>query len=200
MIMLGDGDVHGARPPKVLVLAMDPRLAMDPVPNVPPKRQHKRVIGLAGYFAEEGARVDVVTAEPDGWANLDERVRLHRLDKAEARHPLPWLEHTVVIRAPRIAVRPVARAGPLGARLDRLRSRVSRAVHRRLFVPFYRHVRPHLLARIARRRVLREIDTGGLVRVVVMDRTSVPLGRRLARLHPDLVVTTRQVRSLDAKP
>ncbi|MGI5204918.1 hypothetical protein ACQEU6_25495 [Spirillospora sp. CA-108201] len=200
MSRVGDGDVDGARQPRVLVLAMDPRLAMDPDPSVAPKRQHKRVVGLAGYFAEEGARVDVVTAEPDGWANLDGRVRLHRLDRAEARHPLPWLEHTLVIRVPRLAVRPVARAGGPGARLDRARSRASRTVHRRLFVPFYRHVRPHLLARIARRRVLREIDTGGLVRVIVMDRTSVPLGRRLARLHPDLVVTTRQVRSLDAKP
>ncbi|MEU8117949.1 hypothetical protein AB0C21_04490 [Spirillospora sp. NPDC049024] len=197
---MGDGAVQGAQAPKVLVLAMDPRLTMDPVPNVPPKRQHKRVIGLAGYFAEEGAQVDLVTAEPDGWANLDGRVRLHRLDAAEARHPLPWLEHTVLIRLPRIAVRPVARAGRVGAGLERARTRASRVAHRRLFVPFYRHVRPHLLARIARRRVLRGLDTGGLVRVIVMDRTSVPLGRRLARLHPDLVVTTRQERDLHGKP
>ncbi|NDU71891.1 hypothetical protein GWI34_04515 [Actinomadura sp. DSM 109109] len=200
MIGVGDGGVHGERPPGVLVLAMDPRLTMDPVPSVPPGRQHRRVIGLAGYFAEEGARVDVVTAEPDGWADLDGRVRLHRLDRAEARHPLPWLEHTAVIRVPRIAVRPVARAGRAGARLERARTRLSLGVHRRLFVPFYRHVRPLLLARVARRHVLREIDTGGLVRVIVMDRTSVPLGRRLARLHPGLVVTTRQERSLDARP
>ncbi|WP_433466306.1 hypothetical protein [Spirillospora sp. CA-128828] len=193
--------MNGARAPRVLVLAMDPRLTMDPDPAVPVKRQYRRIIGLAGHFvAEEGAEVDLVTAEPGGWQKLDERVRLHRLDQAEARHPLPWLEHTLVIRVPRIVVRPVARLGRPGALLERVRTRVSRAVHRRLFVPFYRHVRPHLLAGIARRRVLRDIDTGLLVRVIVMDRTSVPLGRRLARLHPDLVVTTRQVRSLDAKP
>ncbi|WP_433476238.1 hypothetical protein ACQPZP_03825 [Spirillospora sp. CA-142024] len=193
--------MNGTRAPRVMVLAMDPRLTMDPDPAVPVKRQYRRIIGLAGHFvAEEGAEVDLVTAEPGGWQKLDERVRLHRLDRAEARHPLPWLEHTLVIRVPRLVVRPVARLGRPGALLERVRTRASRAVHRRLFVPFYRHVRPHLLARIARRRVLRDIDTGRLVRVIVMDRTSVPLGRRLARLHPDLVVTTRQVRSLDAKP
>lgn len=190
-----------ARAPRVLVLAMDPGLTMDPDRAVPAKRQYKRIIGLAGHFVEEeGAEVDLVTAEADGWQSLDERVRLHRLDKAEARHPLPWLEHTLVVRGPRLALRPVTRLGRPGAVLSRVRNRASRGVHRRLFVPFYRHVRPHLLARIAQRRLLRDIDTARLARVIVMDRTSVPLGRRLARLHPDLIVTTRQDRSIDAKP
>ncbi|MFG2016996.1 hypothetical protein [Actinomadura geliboluensis] len=190
-----------ARAPRVLVLALDPRLAMDPKPSVPARRQYKRIIGLAGHFVdEEGAQVDLVTAEPDGWDELDGRVRLHRLDRAEARHPLPWLEHTIVTRMPRVIVRPVAGLGRPGARLDTARTRLSVGVHRRLFVPFYRHVRPMLLARIARRRVLRGLDPARLTRVVVMDRTSVPLGRRLARLHPDIVVTTRQDRALDAKP
>lgn len=188
------------RAPRVLVLAMDPRLTMDPRPAVPVKRQYKRIIGLAGHFAvEEGAQVDLVTAEPGGWDALDERVRLHRLDKAEAGHPLPWLEHTLVVRLPRLIVRPVAGLGRPGALLNGARSRFSRAVHRRLFVPFYRHVRPHVLARIARRRVLGQIDTDQVVRVVVMDRTSVPLGRRLAKMRPGIVVTTRQLKSLDAK-
>jgi hypothetical protein len=189
-----------ARAPGVLVLAMDPKLSMDPVPIVPVKRQYRRIIGLTRDLAQEGVRVDLVTAEPGGWTKLDERVRLHLLDKAEGRHPLPWLESTVVVRAPRFVLRPAARLGRPGALLESARARASRFVHRRLFVPFYRHVRPHLLARIARRRVLRDLDTSGLVRVVVMDRTSVPLGRRLAREHPDLIVTTRQVRDLDSKP
>lgn len=197
--MLGD-DVNGAQAPRVLVVAMDPGLTMDPRPNVKPIRQYSRIIGLAGHFAaEEGARVELLTAESGGWDELDVRVRLHRLDRAEAGHPLPWLEHTLVVRLPRTVMRPVAR-GRRGARLDRLRTTASRRVHRRLFVPFYRHVRPLLLARIARRRVLRDIDPATLARVVVMDRTSVPFARWLARRNPGLIVTTRQDRSLDAKP
>ncbi|MFV2173032.1 hypothetical protein ACFHW2_24895 [Actinomadura sp. LOL_016] len=187
--------------PRVMVLAMDPRLAMDTDPSVEPSRQYRRIIGLAGHFAaEEGARVEVVTAEPDGWDGLDERVRLHRLDTAEARHPLTWLEHALVIRVPRLVVRPVARLGRPGARLDRARTGASLAVHRRLFLPFYRHARPLVLARVARRRLPRDAGAAPLVRVIVMDRTSVPLARWLARRHPDAVVTTRQDRSLHAKP
>lgn len=193
--------MNGAQAPRVLVLAMDARLTMDPKPNVKPSRHYRRIVGLTNYFAdEEGARVDLVTAEPGEWAELDERVRLHRLDKSEARHPLPWLERTLVVRVPRLLVWPVARLGRPGALVESVRNRGSRFVHRRLFVPFYRHVRPHLLARIARRRVLREIEMAEVVRIIVMDRTSVPLARRLARRHPELVVTTRQDRSLVAKP
>ncbi|MBB4774648.1 hypothetical protein [Actinomadura livida] len=193
--------MDGARAPRVLVVAMDPGLTMDPRPNVKPVRQYRRIIGLAGHFAAaEGARVELLTAESDGWDDLDGRVRLHRLDRAEAGHPLLWLERTLVFRLPRLVVRPVARRGRRGARLDRARTMASRRVHRRLFVPFYRHVRPLLLARIARRHVLRDVDPAGLARVVVMDRTSVPFARWLARRNPGLIVTTRQDRSLDAAP
>ncbi|MFI0366731.1 hypothetical protein ACH35V_02560 [Actinomadura sp. 1N219] len=193
--------MNGTQAPRVLVLAMDPRLTMDPKPNVKPSRHYKRIIGLTAHFAEEeGAQVDLVTAESGDWAELDERVRLHRLDRAEARHPLPWLEHTIVVRVPRLILWPMARLGRPGALVESTRTKGSRFVHRRFFVPFYRHVRPHLLARVARRRVLREIEMAEVVRVIVMDRTSVPFARRLARRHPDLVVTTRQDRSLDSKP
>ncbi|MFD0901546.1 hypothetical protein [Actinomadura sediminis] len=185
--------------PRVIVLAMDPALRTDAAPSVEPRRQYRRIIGLAAHFAEEGAEVDVVTAEPGGWDALDGRVRLHRLDEAEARHPLPWLEHTLVVRVPRLLARPVKRLGRPGARLDRARSTASTTVHRRVFLPFYRHARPLVLARVAR-RLPRDVRTAPLARVIVMDRTSVPLARRLARLHPDAVVTTRQDRSLRAAP
>lgn len=187
--------------PRVIVLAMDPKLSMDPVPSVEPRLQYRRIVGLAGHFAgEEGAEVDVVTAEPGGWDGLDDRVRLHRLHAAEARHPLPWLEHALVVRVPRLLARPVKRLGRPGARLDRARSTASTTVHRRVFMPFYRHARPLVLARVARRRLPREVAAAPLARVIVMDRTSVPLARWLARRHPDAVVTTRQDRSLHAKP
>lgn len=186
---LGDEDVSSEPPPRVLILAMDPKSH---------KRGYKRAAALAAHFLdEEGARVDVVTAERGGWGRLDERARLHRLDRAEAGHPLPWLEHTIVTRVPRAAVRPLTRLGRPGAVLDRVRSRASGFVHRRLFLPFYRHVRPLILARIARRRVLPGIDTAELRRVIVLDDVSVPFGRRLARRHPDLTVTTRQLKTLD---
>ncbi|WP_125615387.1 hypothetical protein [Actinomadura sp. WAC 06369] len=186
--------------PRVIVLAMDPNLTMDPLPGADPRVQYRRVIGLAGHFAEEGAEVHVVTAEPDGWDALDGRARLHRLDGAEARHPLPRLEHALVVRVPRLLARPVRRLGRPGARMDRARSTASTTVHRRAFLPLYRHARPLVLARAARRGFLREAAAAPVARVIVMDRTSVPLARRLARLHPDAVVTTRQDRSLHAKP
>ncbi|WP_141578947.1 hypothetical protein [Actinomadura sp. WMMA1423] len=181
--------MDGGPSPRVLIVAMDPRSH---------SRGYKRVTGLAAHFLnEEGAQVDVVTAEPRGWGKLDERARLHRLDAAEARHPLPWLERTVVIRAPKAVVWPFKRLGRVGGVLGRAQNRVSSAVHRRLFLPFYRHVRPLVLARIARRRVLRDIDMAHVKRVIVLDDTSAPFAWRLARRNPGLTVTTRQVRTLD---
>ena len=188
MTPLGDRDVNDEASPRVLILAMDPKSH---------KRGHKRVAGLAAHFLdEEGATVDVVTAEARGWGRLDERARLHMLDRAEARHPLPWFESTVVSRGPRALLWPLRRLGRAGAVVDGLQRRLSSAVHRRLFLPFYRHVRPLLLARIARRRVLRDIDMAQVKRVIVMDDVSVPLGYRLARRHVGLTVTTRQLKTL----
>jgi hypothetical protein len=176
MTMPGGDDVKAGRSPRVLILVMDPGSH---------ERCYPRVSGLASHFLdEEGARVDVLTAEPRGWGKLDERARLHRLDEAEAGHPLRRLEHVLVNRMPRRAVRPLRRLGSPGASICRLQGRVSGAVHRRLFLPFYRHVRPLLLARIARRRVLHGIDMAEISRVVVMDDASVPLAWRLARRHP----------------
>ncbi|GAA4233753.1 hypothetical protein GCM10022254_36930 [Actinomadura meridiana] len=188
MTELGDEDVNDGAAPRVLILVLDPRSH---------KRSFKRVDGLARHFLdEEGANVDVVTAEPRGWDLLDERARLHMLDKAEARHPLPWLERTVVSRVPRLLVRPLKPLGPVGRFLDRAQTRVSGIVHKRVFLRFYRHVRPLLLMRIVRRCVDRDIDMAEVRRVIVIDYTSVPFAWRLARRYPDLTVTTRQERTL----
>ncbi|TMQ89898.1 hypothetical protein ETD83_37830 [Actinomadura soli] len=185
----GDEDVNGGPSPRVLILVLDSRSH---------KRDTRRAAGLAAYYLdEEGAEVDVVTAESRGWGQLDERARLHLLDKAEARHPLPWLERTIVSRVPRALVWPLKRLGRAGAVLDRAQTRASGIVHRRLFLPFYRHVRPLLLIRIARRHVDRAIDMAKVSRVIVIDDTSVPFAWRLARKHPGLTVTTRQVRTLE---
>jgi hypothetical protein len=185
MTVLEGDDVNDGRPRRVLLVAMDP------------DTKRKKAIRLAAHLLDDGAQVDVLTAERRGWGKLDERARLHRLDGAEARHPLPWLEQAVVVRAPRLVVRPLARLGRPGAVLERVRSRLSSAVHRRLFLPFYRHVRPLLLARIAR-RVLRDIDMTQVVGVIVTDRDGVPLAWRLAREHPGVTVTTRMDKTLGA--
>lgn len=186
MTVLEGDDLNDGRSPRVLLVAMNPD-------------RRKRIIRLATYFLDEGAQVDVLTAERRGWKQLDERARLHRLDSAEARHPLPRLERLLVVRVPQLAVRPLARLGRPGAALERVRGRLSSAVHRRLFLPFYRHVRPLLLARIAQRRVMRDIDMTQVVRVVVADKDSVPLSWRLARKHPGVTVTTRTDKSLEAR-
>ncbi|MFI0405935.1 hypothetical protein [Actinomadura sp. 3N508] len=185
----GGDEVTGGPPPRVLILALDARSH---------KRDTRRAAGLAAHFLdEEGAEVDVVSADSPGWGRLDERARLHLLDGAEARHPLPWLEHTIVSRAPRAIVWPLRRLGRAGAFLDRAQTRASGIVHRRLFMPFYKHVRPLLLMRIARRYLDRAIDMATVTRVIVIDDTSVPFAYRLARRHPGLTVTTRQTRTLD---
>ncbi|GLZ09066.1 hypothetical protein Acsp03_65320 [Actinomadura sp. NBRC 104412] len=181
--------MNEAKSPRVLVLAMDPGGG-----------RRAEVSELAGYFLNEGAQVDLVTAREKGWDELDERVRLHQLRPIEARHPLPWLERALVIRAPRLVSRPVKRLGPPGAFLDRVRSRISGTIHRRLFLPFYKHVRPLLLARLARRRVLPRIDMSQVERVVVADRTAMTLGWRLARKHKDLTITTRRDKDLHGRP
>ncbi|WP_395104640.1 hypothetical protein [Actinomadura sp. SCN-SB] len=180
--------MNDARPPRVLLLAMAPG------------SKRKQVIRLAAFYLDEGAQVDLVTAERREWANLDERTRVHRLDAAEARHPLPWLENTLVTRAPRLLLRPVARLGRPGAALERARGRVSNAIHRRLFLPFYKHVRPWLLVRLARRCALRDLDMTQVVRIVVADRAAVPLGWKLARANPGLTVTTALEESLEPRP
>ena len=180
--------MNGARPPRVLLLAMEPG------------SKRERIIELASSFLAAGAQVDVVTARERGWDGLDGRARLHRLNPIEAGHPLPWLENAIVVRGPRLVVRPLRWFGRAGAFADRARSRAGRVVHRRLFMPFYRHVRPLILARLARRYVLPAIDMSEVVRVVVADRTAVPLGWRLARRHPDITVTTRMEKDLPGRP
>jgi hypothetical protein len=184
-----EGDVlNGERPPRVVVLAM-----------APGKGRRKSVVKLANHLVGEGARVDVVTAHPTGWDELDERARMHQLHPVERRHPLPWLERAVVIGLPRAAVWPLARLGRAGALLERAQSRISSGVHRRVWQPFYQHIRPLILSRAARRRVLPAIDMAEVVRVIVADRTAVPFGWRLARRYPGLTVTTRMEKSIDGR-
>ncbi|MBB6399360.1 hypothetical protein BKA00_006274 [Actinomadura coerulea] len=49
--------MNGERPPRVLLVAMDP------------DRKRKNVIRLAAHFLDEGAHVDVLTAERRGWTS-----------------------------------------------------------------------------------------------------------------------------------
>ncbi|RKS68393.1 hypothetical protein BZB76_6657 [Actinomadura pelletieri DSM 43383] len=179
--------MSGVQAPRVLLLAL-----------APGRGRRDSVIDMAAHFLDEGAEVELVTAKR-GWDELDERARLHQLHELEAKHPLTWLENAVVIRAPRVVFLPTRLLGRPGRKLDRVRSKSSKWVHRKLYLPVYKHIRPLLLARIARRRVMPGIDMTGVVRVIVADRWGVPLGWRLARRHPDVPVTMRMDKTLDGR-
>jgi hypothetical protein len=86
----------------------------------------------------------------------------------------------------------------LDAALDvagRAQKRVSHGVHRKLFWPAFRAVRPWLLVRYGRDRV-EALDLAGADRIVAADTPAVPLAWRLARRYPDVRATT----ALDRHP
>ncbi len=127
------------------------------------------------FLLERGVDVTVVTADPGRWrdaeTDLDERVEIVSLADGEERQRLLRVERLVLPE------------GTSGVR------RLTGKVHRRLFLPGYRVLRPYLLWRVARRDLLPAVDPGALREVVVVDSQAVPLGWRLARRYPGLTVT-----------
>ncbi|WP_319458449.1 glycosyltransferase family 4 protein [Micromonospora sp. RTP1Z1] len=200
---------HVAAPTAPVIAGAAPTSSDDPAaPRVvlvaisPP--QFKVVRQYVRRLVERGYGVDVITNDPLQWrrSEVDERVRLLRLDTAERRRPVLWTEHLFVYRAPGKALsvtRKRARASEslwpelFVSRLERTHGSFARWFHTSVFYPGYRVVRSHVLWRIVRRDVLPKLDLSRTERVVVAGVFGVSIAWQLGRLRPDLMVTTSLV-------
>ncbi len=146
------------------------------------------------WLLERGVEVTLVTTNPDPWwaQGLDPRVRVLSLREGEGRHPLPRAERVLLFRIPRAVLLRLRRlGGPVGRHASVVSGRyewLADRVHRKLFLPFYKTVRPYLLWRVANRSVLPAVDLGAVSEVVVADSHAIPLGWHLARRHPQLKI------------
>jgi hypothetical protein len=166
-------------------------------------RPHKRVLDYVAELAAAGVDVDLVLAETNSTDNLslDPRVRLSTIFRAELRDvALRRYEHALVLRLPAkvIGTARSRTAGRLRRTLEsagRYQRRVSRGVHRKLFWPAFRVVRPWILVRHGRARV-EALDLAAADRIVAADTPAIPLAWRLARRYPNVHATT----ALDRQP
>jgi hypothetical protein len=175
-------------------------------------RPQKRVLDYVSELAAAGVDVELVLAERKSTENLSlgPRVRVSTVFDAELRDlPLRRYERALVSQVPakvigkarslasgRGGLRAVHRSLELAARAQR---RVSRTVHRKLFWPGFRAVRPWILVRIGRGRV-EALDLSGVDRIVAADTPAVPLAWRLARRYPQIRATTALDRSPYVSP
>ena len=170
-------------------------------------RPQKRVLHYVSELAAAGVDVDLVLAESKSTENLslDPRVRVSTVFDAELRDvPLRRYERALVSRLPAKAIGKARsftlnRGGPGAVHRSlevagRAQRRVSRTVHRKLFWPVFRAVRPWVLVRYGRGRV-EALDLAGADRIVAADAPAVPLAWRLARQYPQLRATTALDRS-----
>jgi hypothetical protein len=168
-------------------------------------RPQKRVLHYVSELAAAGVEVDLVLAESKSTENvsLDSRVRVSTIFGAEDRDvALRRYERALVLELPAKAIGKArsmtADVNALHQALDivgRAQRRVSRGVHRKLFWPAFRAVRPWLLVRYGRDRV-KALDLAGADRIVAADTPALPLAWRLARRYPDVRATT----ALDRHP
>ncbi len=167
-------------------------------------RRHRAISSEAAWALDHGVEVHLVTVSAAQWPFLDPRVRVHELRQGEGAHPVPRIERLIVFRAPRGFF---SRADAVLARLARTPAKpvaapalaleralraghenVAGAFHRKVFVPFYRLLRPYILWRVADRQVLPEVGVSSADQVVVQDAAAITLGWHLARRYPDLDV------------
>jgi hypothetical protein len=168
-------------------------------------RPQKRVLHYVSDLAAAGVEVELVLAETKSAENLslDSRVRVSTIFETEGGDmALRRYERVLVQQLPAKAIgkarsmtaglKAVHRALGIAGRAQR---RVSRGVHRKLFWPAFRAVRPWLLVRYGRDRV-EAFDLACADRIVAADTPAVPLAWRLARRYPDVRATT----ALDRHP
>ncbi|MFF4830455.1 glycosyltransferase family 4 protein [Streptomyces sp. NPDC001315] len=173
----------------------------------PPKP--RRIVDFANHLAAKGVEVTVVTAhspKPWGRLNLDPSVSVLSIEDAEKKLRIPRAERFLVYRAPRAVLRRARRIaaknreaiGPelAVATMQRAHTKVANAFHKKVFNRGYKEVRPQLLARIAKRRVLPELSLDLVDHVFVSDINSTVTGWKWAKSHPHLKVTTRLDRSV----
>lgn len=160
-----------------------------------------RIQRYAGELVEHGVEVDLVVADrrrTELLEELDQRVRVHPVMAME---PFPVrVEQLILFRAPGALLsrlRKLAGGGGLGRAAEAVERgylRAAGAFHHRVFMLFYRNIRPLVLAR--RFRSVTSVDVASADRIVAADISAIALGWRLARQYPDIVATT----ALDIAP
>jgi hypothetical protein len=167
-------------------------------------RRHRAISSETAWALDHGVEVHLVTVSAEQWPFLDPRVRVHELRHGEGAHPVPRIERLLVFRVPRtvfaradavlakLARTPAKPVAAPALALERLLRRAyetfANAFHRKLFVRFYRLLRPYILWRVADRQVLPKADVSSADQVVVQDAAAITLGWHLARRYPDLDV------------
>ena len=153
------------------------------------------------FVAEARARgygVDLITADPSGLA-FDHGVRVHAIGGDERRRIPRRLVDGLVTGGPRWALgflRARTRSLPsplpeaLAITAQRGHKRVAGRFDRRVYGRYYAVVRPRILWRITRRRVLPSLDLSRTRRVVVNGATGITIGWGLARQDPSIPVGT----------
>jgi len=155
-----------------------------------------RVRSYVRDLAEAGVVVDL----------LDPRIRVHRVFDVEASEiMIRRIEHGLLFNVPSKAFgkaraltvgRPALKKVDAGLALTRrAQSWVSKGIHRKMFWPAFKAIRPVILSRRAQGSAM-ELDLAGADRIVAADQPAVPLAWRLSRRYPEIRATT----ALDRKP
>ncbi|MEU4213744.1 hypothetical protein [Actinoplanes sp. NPDC026623] len=167
-----------------------------------------RVRSYVQDLVDADVEVDLLLAENSSTndVEIDPRVRVHRVFGVEAAEVLVRrIERGVLFTLPgkvlgkarsmtvdRAALKPV----DVGLSVtQRAQSWVSRGIHRKLFWPAFKMMRPMMLSRKARGPAMK-LDLARADRIVAADHAAVPLAWRLSRRYPGVRTTT----SLDRKP
>ena len=167
-------------------------------------RRPRAISSEAEWALNHGVEVHLVTVSAEGWPFIDPRVKVHELRHGEGAHPVPRVERLLVFRIPRALLtrldavlakaartpaKPVARPLLSAERVVRRGyERMADAFHRKVFIRFYRLLRPYILWRVADRQVLPAVGVESADQVVVQDAAAITLGWHLARRYPDLDV------------
>ncbi|MER7416108.1 hypothetical protein ABT346_04865 [Micromonospora peucetia] len=163
-------------------------------------RPPQRIVNYVQNILRRGDEAHVFVSRIEHWeeAELDPRPHLYPLDRPEEQLLVRRAERALVFRAPKAISnaagrladkrwgRPLRRPAEL---MSRAQPKASGAIHKRLFMPPYRAFRPQLLAKQFD-TALSSIDFDTVDLVVASDVYTVTLAARLARLHPDVPVTT----------
>ncbi|MEV1064208.1 glycosyltransferase family 4 protein [Streptomyces sp. NPDC050263] len=174
-----------------------------------PPGKPRRITNFANDLVDMGVEVTLVTAQSTKpWARmgLNRGVPVVSIEDAEKKLRVPRAERFLVYRAPRAVLRRAQRIAAknreaLGpelavATVKRAHTKVANAWHKKVFNRTYKEVRPQLLSRIAKRRVLPELSLDAVDHVFVSDINSTVTGWKWAKAHPHLKVTTSLDRSV----
>ena len=150
---------------------------------------------------ERGYAVDLIVLNPEKWVEhrFDAGVRVIGIGDIEDRRPARLLERGITVTFPRWALGFArARAGELPATqpeaqaIARHRGHppVAAAVHRRVYDRWYNLVRPRVLWKIAKNRVVPKLDAARTKRIVVHGTQGIVIGWQLGQMWTGVPIST----------